>query len=691
MNSYNENLHAAVVSTLQNIDVEQQELKSQVNASMFTVYHAEGATITAEQNLTAARNELKAKLARQSQAVKNSNLCINVLGSATQANVDVKQSISNIAASAANVQLAANSIVRLASDMGSIFSIVNAADFDSDIYFQAEYASVLINETAYDAEIASQWAMNASMSTAEVSASTVLDTATSANKLMSSVLKITTTDFDTATQNLSTDNTTLATIRTEEKADEGNLETLSVQYRAAQSAYQLANRELNLDLRVETSHTNESSFTVDFDLIRSPFLLNKIAENSLLYPVKDYFLIVVKESKKQTFSISNAENLLLKDDGEMIPVIVPENSRIHQVVNVYGSAENGFKVVNDSDNEPVKPGVNYVVFVLAVFEDAYKRKINCYDDYLSAPSQAFSLTVLLESVQEIEVAKYQQDKLSEEELTAVNFAKTEQLLKKVADVENNTIAGEYTYKLSFNTTDKLKESVEYRCMLLPFTLDVADDLLTIDSLEFLMKTEIKGLEEISNEFDPKIAGLQAINYECALKIQSLEQELKDLDNQIGAIEKLGPAATEEDKAKEQSLQTERDSTIAELKAIQKKEVENNKLLESINSEKDKTIDSLREAHGIKPGFLFNLPIAEQVFADSYTVAIRLLKKDDAVADGSSWVAFIGPETTDNFGNRLIKNEKYLPVVLSYSTATEENASDFVNALSAIQTTNYFEY
>lgn len=688
MNSYNENLHAAVVGTLQNIDLEQQELKSQVNASMFTVYHAEGATIAAEQNLTAARNELKAKLARQSQAVKNSNLCINILGSATQANVDVKQSISNIAASAANVQLAANSIVRLASDMGSIFSIVNAADFDSDIYYQAEYATGLINKTAYDAEIASQLAMNASMSTAEVSATTVLDTATSANTLMSSILKITTTDFDAATQELSADNSALVTIRADEKADEGNLETLNVQYKASLSAYQLANKELNLDLRVEPSETIESSFTVEFDLIRSPFLLEEVAENSLLYPVKDYFLIVVKESKKQTFSISNAENLLLKNNGEMISVVVQTDLRINQFVNVYGSAENKFNTVKDSDDELIKPGLNYVVFVLAVFEDAYKRKINCYDDYLSAPSQAFSLTMKLEAAQDIEVVKYQEDKLSAEELTAVNFAKAAQVLKKTVDLENNAVVGEYTYQLNFNTTDRLGESVEYRCMLLPFTLDVADDLLTGDSLEFLTQIEIKDLEQISNEFDPKIAELQASNYEYALNIQSLEQELKDLSNDLEALTKLGTASTEDDKAKEQSLQTEHDSTVAQLKAILKSEAENNKSLKIIIREKKEKIDSLTEAREVKPGFLFNLPIAEQVFADSYTVAIKL---GDAATEGASWVAFIGPETTDNFGNRLIKNERYLPVVLSYSTAAEENVSDVVNVLSAIETTNYFEY
>jgi len=54
MNSYNENLHLAIVNSLQSLDIEEQDLNSQVNAAMFTLYHAEGATIVAEQNLAAA-------------------------------------------------------------------------------------------------------------------------------------------------------------------------------------------------------------------------------------------------------------------------------------------------------------------------------------------------------------------------------------------------------------------------------------------------------------------------------------------------------------------------------------------------------------------------------------------------------------------------------------------------------------
>lgn len=698
MNSYNENLHSAIVNSLQSLDLEEQNLKSQVNASMFTLYHAEGATITAEQNLSEAKDTFNFKAATQDQAVKDSNLSINVLNSATQANQYVKQSTANIAVCAANVQISANSIVKLASDIGSIFSIVHAADFDSDIYFQAENARELMNRTAYDAEVASQLAMEASMLTAEVSAATVLDMAKATNTLMSTVLKITTAEFDTATQDIATDSAALGQVRSTEKLDEGALEMISVEYKASKSAYELTNKELNLDLRVKTSNQDALSFTVDFNLIKSPFTLEK-AVSDPLYPVKEYYIMVVKESKKQTFSISNAENLLLNADAEVISVTAPKTSHVSQVVNVYSKSAGGSLIpVTDSDNEEITLGVSYVVFVMAVYADDYKRKINCYDDYLSAPSQAFTLTTKLESIpgNAITVRPYNQDNLSEEELAAADSSKNEQQVKNTMDMEDGGIVADYNFVLSFNSKESPDTEVEYRCMLLPFNTDVSNSLLTSESLKFLLETEIESLEQISAEFDPKIAELQADNYEAQLKMDLLNNQLKDLSDQLAAYAKNSKATTDETAGaeateKQQSLKADQKAATAQLKDLQQSHDANNKLLDHLISEKGKTTTSLIAVDAAKPGFLFNVPIAEQVYADSYTVARKKSAATNTDDSGSQWIAFFGPDTTDNFGNRLNKGEQYLPVILSYSTAADENAADFVNALSDMSTTDYFQY
>lgn len=688
MNSYNENLHFAIVNSLQSLDIEEQNLKSQVNASMFTLYHAEGAKITSEQNLAAAKETFIFKTLVQDETVKDSNVSVNVLASATQASQYVKQATSNVAVCASNVQIAANSIVRLASDIGSIFSIVNAADFDSDIYLQAENARELMNHTAYDAEVASQLAMEASMLTAEVSASTVLDMAKATNTLMTSVLKITTADFDTATQNIALDNAALSVVRTTEKLDEGSLELVSVEYKAAKSAYELTNKELNLDLRVKTSNKNDLSFTVDFDLIKSPFSVEGVVGNNPIYPVKEYYMMIVKESKKQTFSISNAENLLLNATGEVIAVDQPKKNHVSQVVNVYtNGAGSNIMPVKDSDGEEITLGVSYVVFVLAIYADDFKRKINCYDDYLSAPSQSFVLTTRLEAVsgKTISIKPFKKDELSDEERSAAESAKNEQQHKNGANGEDGGIIPDYTYMLNFNIKESLDIAVEYRCMLLPFSPDTSNGLLTSESLKYLLDNEINALEQISNEFDPKIAELQADNYEIGLKLEFLGDNLKDLTDQLTAFGKDSEPSND-DAEKQQSLKLEQKAVTTQLNDLQKSYQSNSKQLTDLTAAKQKSTKLLAHVDAAKPGFLFNVAIAEQVYADSYTVARK--KSQD---DNGEWVAFFGPDTTDNFGNRLNSGEKYLPVILSYSTAAEENAADFVNALSDIANTDYFQY
>ena len=79
-------------------------------------------------------------------------LRFNLLYSASQQKSYTAQSVTNAAVCAANVQVAANAVLRLSSDMGSIYSMLSAADFGSEIYLQSRTAYSIMNETAYDAE-----------------------------------------------------------------------------------------------------------------------------------------------------------------------------------------------------------------------------------------------------------------------------------------------------------------------------------------------------------------------------------------------------------------------------------------------------------------------------------------------------------------------------------------------------------
>ncbi|TCC90328.1 hypothetical protein EZ428_13710 [Pedobacter frigiditerrae] len=113
----------------------------------------------------------------KNQIYKYGNLIDDLVLSARQTNEYCKLSIANSSMAAANIQVALNAIVKLASDIGSIFSIVNAADRNSKMYENAKDLSKQVNDVAYKAELLSQLGMETAMCTFEVSASKVLDMA----------------------------------------------------------------------------------------------------------------------------------------------------------------------------------------------------------------------------------------------------------------------------------------------------------------------------------------------------------------------------------------------------------------------------------------------------------------------------------------------------------------------------------
>lgn len=748
MSSYNENLRSNVIASLQSKELDLTKVNSQKNASMFTLYFNEGATLKAGEQLEYTKSVLVNKLGVKTQAVANGNISNNLAGSASQANLYVKQSITNSAVSAANVQLAANSIVKLASDLGSIYGIVHAADAKSDIYLLAEEARSLINTTAYDAELASQKAMEASMLTSEVSASTVLDKSKANSDLMNTVLKITADEVNTAGQQLLAEESNLAAASTIEKQSEGDYLDISIDYQSTKAAYQAANQGLNLNLMV----SNETSvdFTVSFNRIKMPFkhletISPILKKNNPFYPIKNYYIIVVKDAKKSTFSISNAENLLIGDEGNSIhqadenspgtsditvhanpkrlivpipppidstdissPTTAPHAAKLvkklivcdinYQEMMIDGK---GPFTIQDSDGDDIISGTKYVVFVLGLYTEDYKKKLNCFDDFLSAPSPSFILTTQLVAVDgktiKVPVA------IPDDQVSPSTTSSNTNIL-----MENGLL----NFKVAENPDNV--SLVEYRCIFLPPNDPWAGLLLNKEST-LALKQEVESLEAIAEAYDPQIAIAQA--------------KIIDTQNYIDLLEGKLPAANQasigQDGDKEQVSATI-NSVNSESSRI-KAQIEyqtNNVLppiqqnLEQLKKEKNDKIDSIRQiAINENVQFLFNLKIAEQVLFGNYIVAkqstlqslqppiANLAQKKGKGAGANNtggekgsdvlheleYTIQVNAAVTDNFGNPLMDGQKYTPVIVSYCTAAEENLSKFTNSWSGYQNSTPIVY
>jgi hypothetical protein len=639
MNSYNDNLHSSVVTTLQTLELAEKTLKSNLDASKFSLYYAEGAIITASENLNLANVKYTNQQNISSQAVKNANIATNLTASATQQKNYTAQSVTNAAVSASNIQIASNAVVKLAGDVGNIFSILKAADAEGELYIQGEMAYALINATAYDAEKLSQASMEASTYTAEVASDTVADEAAATSTAIANLLAVTNADFNAIAATVTTDHAALAGAGAAEKVAEGVLESSNAEYFAVRSAYRLNNRELNLNLTV--LNATDTSYDVRFNLYRAPFAPAKKHSTGVkpepvtadIYPVQHYYLMLVKDSKKQVFTISNAENMLL--NPKQVKKITPAPG--HNVVSTNVFIDD----LRDSDGQLMMLGQKYAVFVFAQLKEEYKKLINNFDDYLSAPSQSFALMV---------------DLLSPD-------------VKTIVEKDN---------QVTFTVQQPHPAHVEHRVIYLPDNKGLIKGLLSEQGLRTI-EMEVVKLETIADKFEPLIAKLEG-------EILTLESVIDATQSRIDAAQ---PQPSDEDKPA--AAGAKREPTADEKALItvkgQIKQLETE--LKLARKEMDREMKGIKPAKQIHPGFYFNTKIAEQVSFANYTKANPTADKD--AAKNGTFYALIGATTTDNFGDPLIPGYHYIPVVLTVANVPEEDMSQYKSSLSKYASTKRFKY
>ncbi|WP_430410652.1 hypothetical protein [Kordia sp.] len=708
MSSYNDNLHSSVVSSLNTQELELQQVKSKQDASMFSLYYAQGARITASEKLEVTSEKYDFQQQVNGQAIVDSDISTNVLASAKNAKTYTDKSVTNTSVAAANLQIATNAIVKLSSNTGSILSIVSAGDFGTEIYDQAKNAAILMDNTAYVAEVASQKSMESSASISEVSTKTLVDKATVTDTSIKDLLTVVSTELEATNGLVQAETSEVSSSSTAEKKAEGQLEDLSVSLRSTAYAYSLSNRQLNLGLRVLPS-PNHQKFTAVFNVYSNPFMPPKAEKtdgnnnDATVNPVDKYYVMLVKESKRQTFSISTAETLVTNENKKSYVEIAPSeanNGKISKVIYTSEQSDDTSSVLHDTDGNEFKLGEDYVLFILTVFTNKYKKSINTFDDYLSAASKMFTMTHKLSAPESGDLGVTSADKAPQE--------------------------------LKFNILQQT-DGVDYRCIFLPDNSELIDGLMTASDL---FHTE-KGI------------------LEDELKA-TYTYEINDLQNKVEYLKGKKSADT--------------GAKDVDTTAIDNKIKEANKEIEALNEKLTKVNTKIKQDKYIaKPGFFFNLTIAEQIPAGSYTngdtkeISIAeyllnkyptvfkdlkdselkklnddikklikdfftgksiivlfedykkilkdivkvekkvktLLKDNKALQDDfdkiiKGYKAYsvhmdLAPETTDNFGNRLIADNLYIPAVLVLSTVPESEQKEYTNALSDFAKTASFTY
>jgi hypothetical protein len=652
MNTYNDNLRTNVVSSLSDQETEIVQAKGALDAQEISLYYAQGQRISASEKLGLTLKNYEEQQKIQAAIVNNNDLAINLNDAATQEKKYVDQTVTNVAIAASNVQLAANAIVHLAGDIGNIFGIVNAADYDTQIYHDTEEVKNYMDETAYLAEVSSQTAMETSMKISEVSSNTVLQQSTSTSGQISSLYTNLTGQFNTISQTLAANNVALSDASAAEKKSEGITEDLNTDYYSAMAAYQYNNNELNLGLSVPGGKLYRSNtfFTVKFNAYQAPF------PGSTINAVSAYYIMLVKDSSKSTFSLASADNLT-GNPGQFVKIENgPHILDGRKVTNPYEFKQQiVITELKDSDGEAIKLGLDYVVFVLVELSDAFKKKINIYEDLLTAPSMTFNLT---------------------NELSSPIPSKTNIIVKSSVG-EGST--------LTFSLTENKNYPVEYRVMFLPDNRKLVQGLLTVESLRSL-EVEVEKLEEIANLYDPLIEKLESTVNNAETTILALSQQEQVLQEQIKHASGKEKEKLEDDLAKLRDTLSKQEKILSVAKSELQKAIK----------DKNDAEKSIEPAEVSKPGFFFNLALAEQVPAGSYSPIDNNKKKVESITGTHTNVNIhcelkLDVEMTDNFGNKLENGKTYIPVILSYAKTDGDNRDEYTNSLSKFSVTEHFVY
>ncbi len=666
MNTYNDNLHNNVVTSLQEQEISQKKMKAKLDAAVFSLYYAEGAQITASEKLNKASSTFATQQKVQEQAVNCANVATNVLASATQEKQYVAQFVTNSAVSAANVQVAANAIIKLSSDIASIFSITSAADFDSEIFKQAKHGAELMDRTAYKAALTSQHAMETSAMAAEISAGTVSDMATTTNASVENLLAVLTNELNTTNQVVTSDNTALTTASIAEKKAEGILEDVNVEYYANQAAYNLSNRELNLNLQaVPVESQTDTHYRVSFNPLENPFKTGPslTKELKVISPiVQDYYILLVKDTKKATFSLSMAEELIKSDTtSKHVPAAGISKSGL-------GPFVLSITDIKDSDNEKMDLGKNYVVFIMAVYSPEYKKALNNFEDFLSAPSMIFRLATSLSTATPRDIGD----------------GKKEAKYISVGEKGNQLINFEVT-------ADNDYTECEYRCMLLPMGELVPGGMLTNAGLR-LGQSYVKDLQDFYETKEPGMAKAQAEMNTYEAQLDVLKQEEEELKKKVSSL-KTEIEKEKKDKEKKKNLELQLVELNKQQKAQKKRldQAKNNHETASAEFKKFKEslpMVTLQDATVIP--FFFNKILAEQVNAGNY-IAIEGSDFKNRLTDNLTLAFKLLVDTTDNFGNRLVPGMLYLPAVLTIFNGEHDLKTQFINALSSLTNLKPFTY
>jgi len=367
MNTYEENLRESLSQTLGSLEDSAATLEHGQSLAQQALYHAKGSVLVAQDRLSLEQTRYTQRK-RMQQAVQQSGWqAQTLLDTLSQVKQDSDSANGNVLTSANNLQASADALLQLASNIGAALNVASAAVYDSELYRQVVELNHHVNQIANQSRYLALQGMEVAGQCAESIAGALAE---QGSDLQGRLIDLQTQTADELTQSAkaSQDAEQQAGVAAAaEWTARAVLQQTTERSATMQRALRLAVRYANEDLSVEVLSAKE---------IRLVFAAHDQVSAQPAASGGDY-LAIVPQSRAEQFNLDQAEQLFGQRDAR-VPTFVavqPGSSTLPLQQDVYGS--------------PIRPGIAYCAFLYWQRAEAEKRQRGAYSDQLSVASAPF--------------------------------------------------------------------------------------------------------------------------------------------------------------------------------------------------------------------------------------------------------------------------------------------------------------
>ena len=316
---YVQELQKSIKSSRDQLITLEQSLTASEAASQLALYLAHGHVSRNRLNQWKVEGYSAEANRLNKQATAVVNLATKTAAAANNSLEESKKAISNVATAASNMQLSANAITHLASDVAGVLAVASSVNFDSDIYDKVKEANELTQQAARCAEKVSMTSLDSTVTASQSAAEDVLKDAEATLTTLTDFQTQTSANFATESEKVVEANTqTTESIQVQNKALEQYDITRS-RDKAIKDTLMRQNQVSNHDLKLfdpVLDSDQPATQNVGKNLKMS---FRKFIDESI---IQEYRLMLVPQDEAPAFDLPTAKAVKKSENGRLsyIPV-----------------------------------------------------------------------------------------------------------------------------------------------------------------------------------------------------------------------------------------------------------------------------------------------------------------------------------------------------------------------------------